>query len=452
MFVGFVLTVPVEAEKPNILLIMADDLGMEGLGCYGGTSYRTPHLDQLASQSLRFTHAFAQPLCTPTRVQLMTGKYNHRNWKAFGILDPDELTFGHHLQKAGYVTGIFGKWQLQSYDPPDFPNAEQRRNTGMHVKDAGFDEYSVYHGLHTEDKGSRYANPRLLQGKANQPGTVRDFPGQYGEDIWVQNIIDFMHRHRDEPAFCYYPMALPHRPFEPTPSSANWNPGQVPEEDVKYIVDMVEYMDTVVGRLLDGLKEKNLLDDTVVLFYSDNGFHLKVNSKLRDGRTVAGGKALPGQNGIHVPLIAYWKGRIKPGVTSNIVDASDFVPTLLDLAGATDSSERSFDGHSFLSTLMNQPGHQRDTAFFWYDPRPGWDKDRFDRSVFALNHRYKMFRDGRLFRLSERPLEESLIPQTQRTAQDKAAAARLLAQIDEVMSSSKEPPLVDAFGEPLKTP
>ena len=100
--------------KPDILLIMADDIGIEGLGCYGGTSYRTPNLDRMAADGLRFSTAYSQPLCTPTRVQIMTGLYNNRNWKYFGILDPSATTFGHQMKTAGYATGIFGKWQLQS--------------------------------------------------------------------------------------------------------------------------------------------------------------------------------------------------------------------------------------------------------------------------------------------------------------------------------------------------
>lgn len=439
----------VAADRPNILLIMADDLGIEGLGCYGGASYRTPHLDRMAAEGMKFTHAFAQPLCTPTRVQLMTGRYNHRNWRAFGILDPNETTMAHHLRASGYATGIFGKWQLQSYDPPDFPNAAKRRDTGMHVKEAGFDEYCVFHGLRTEDKGARYANPKLLRGSTGKQSEIRTFPGRYGEDIWVEHVIDFMDRHRGQPAFCYYPMALPHKPFEPTPNSSDWNPTDVPEQDVKYVVDMVQYIDTVIGRLMKSLGQKGLLDNTLVLFYSDNGFHMSVNSTLSDGRTIAGGKALPLQTGIHVPLIAYWKGRIQPGVTNAIVDASDFVPTLLDVAKADKVNNRPFDGSSFLNTMLGKTGHQRDTAFFWYDPRPGWDKERFYRSVFALNHSHKLFRDGRLFRLSDRPLQETLISEAEMTDSDRAAAQRLMTVINRKMAGSPEPPLVDTYGDPL---
>lgn len=446
----FVSTAVAAADaRPNILLIMADDLGMEGIGCYEGTSYRTPHIDQLAADGLRFTHAFAQPLCTPTRVQLMTGRYNHRNWQAFGILDPAETTMAHHLKEAGYATGIFGKWQLQSYDPPNFPNAERRRDTGMHVKDAGFDEWAVFHGLHTEDKGQRYANPTLLEGATGKSENVKTYPGQYGEDIWVDRIVSFMERHRSSPTFCYYPMALPHKPFEPTPKSADWNPESVPEQDVKYVVDMVEYIDTVIGRLITRLQDGGLLDNTLVLFYSDNGFHLSVNSKLADGRVIPGGKALPLQTGIHVPLIAYWKGRIQPAVTNKIVDASDFVPTLLEVAGAAPINHRPFDGHSFLPTLLGKPGHQRNTAFFWYDPRPGWDKERFERSVFAVDHNYKAFRDGRLFRLTDRPLEEIPIANDEMTPADRNALKRLQDLISEKMSGSNEPPLVNTYGDPI---
>ncbi len=165
------------SHPPDIILILADDVGIEGFGCYGGVSYKTPHLDLLAAHGVRFTRAYSQPLCTPTRVQLMTGKYNHRNWRAFGILDPNERTFGHALSEAGYATAIFGKWQLYSYDPPDFPGAASRRGTGLHPKDAGFGEYALYHALHTEDKGSRYANPTMLEGTAGAGRTTQDVHG-----------------------------------------------------------------------------------------------------------------------------------------------------------------------------------------------------------------------------------------------------------------------------------
>ncbi len=434
-------------SRPNIVLIMADDVGIEGLGCYGGISYRTPALDALAEGGLRFTHAYSQPLCTPTRVQLMTGKYNHRNWKFFGILDPQEKTFGHYLSAAGYATAIFGKWQLQSYDPPDFPGAERRRGTGMHPKDAGFDEYALFHALHTEDKGSRYANPSMLEGVAGKEGTLKKYQGKFGEDLWVAKTIDFLERHRDQPAFVYYPMALPHWPFVPTPISDDWDPEKPVTESLAYATDMIEYMDKAVGNLISGLDSKGLRDNTLVVFYSDNGTHLQVTSKMSDGRTIGGGKGSTRQTGIHVPLIVSWPGHVQPAVSSSLIDASDFLPTLLELAGGHLPAQEICDGISFAPELLGRTNTKRESVFFWYDPRPGDDKLQFSREVFALDHHYKYFRDGRLLKLTERPLEELPIDLSSASAQDRAAMTKLKQVIASALDGVTEPPLVNAFGE-----
>lgn len=441
---------PLDAKQPDIILIMADDVGIEGLGCYGGVSYKTPHLDQMAAHGVRFTHAYSQPLCTPTRLQLMTGKYNHRNWKSFGIMDPHEKTFGHAMSAAGYATGIFGKWQLQSYDPPDYPGGLKRRGTGMHPKTAGFDEYSLYHALDTEDKGSRYANPTMLQGKRGQDGDVKTYDGQYGEDIWVKQILSFFDRNKDRPRFVYYPMALPHWPFVATPNSSDWDPSKPQEEHLRYASDMIEYMDTAVGNLMKGLRQRNLADETIVIFYSDNGTHLKVTSKMRDGRDIPGGKAMTTQTAIHVPLIVHCPKRFQPRVATGIVDASDFYPTLAELAGEGFSNDgETRDGFSFLPQVSGDVKSTRDTAFVWYDPRPGWDKDKFTRHVFALNKSHKLFRDGRLFRLSDVPLEETLVEANEMSTADKAAKQELSSFIKMQMNDIDEPPLVDAFGRPV---
>ena len=113
------------------------------------------------SKAFDLTHAYSQPLCTNTRIQLMTGLHNNRNWLYFGTMDPNAKTFGHYLQEAGYSTCIAGKWQLQSYDPPSYPGSHLRRGKGMKVTEAGFDDYSLFHSWHTEDKGKRFKNPTL---------------------------------------------------------------------------------------------------------------------------------------------------------------------------------------------------------------------------------------------------------------------------------------------------
>ena len=276
---------------------MADDIGIEGFGCYGGSSYRTPQIDKLAEEGLRFTHAYSQPLCTPTRVQIMTGRYNHRNWTYFGILDPKEKTFGHLMKEAGYKTCISGKWQLHSYDPPDFPNADRRRGKGMKVSQAGFDEHCLFHSWHTEKKGSRYAGPTYYKnGKL-----ITEGEDTYGPDVSVDFILDFMKRNRTEPMFVYYPMALPHRPMVPTPDSKEWKePDRRGEENIRYFADMIAYMDKMVGRLIKGLIDLGLL--RTPWCYSNNGTHLKVSSVL-NGKQVQG-ESTP--NNPCVPLIAGW--------------------------------------------------------------------------------------------------------------------------------------------------
>ena len=161
-----------------------------------------------------------------------------------------------------------------------------------------------------------------------------------------------------------------------------------------------------------------------------------------------GGKAMPTQTGIHVPLIVHCPSRFDPAVADGIVEASDFYPTLLDLADAPPQPGKLLDGISFLPQLLGQPLPRRDAAFFWYDPRPGWDKERFARHVFALNQTHKLFRDGRLFRIGTLPLEEIFVQHDQ--PEDSAERAQLLQVISEAMAGVEEPPLVDAYGIPLE--
>ena len=436
--------------RPNIVLILADDIGIDGLGCYGGTSYKTPHLDKLAAEGIRFTHAYSQPLCTPTRVQIMTGKYNQRNWHSFGILDPKERTFGHLMKDAGYRTCIAGKWQLQSYDPPDFPNADRRRGLGMKVTDAGFEEHSLFHSWHTEDKGSRYADPTLYEnGKLYQ-----NLKGRYGPDNDVEFILDFMKRFKYEPMFVYYPMALPHWPMVPTPDSEEWrDPSRRLEESTDYFSDMVSYMDKVVGQVVDGITTLGLRENTIVMFYGDNGTDRRITSQFR-GQAVRGGKATPAQTGIRVPLIVNWQGTIQPGQTpDDMIDASDFLPTLAELADVKIPENWGHEGISFAPQLLGREGEKRSSCFFWYDPRPGWDKEKYSRHIFALNHSYKLFSDGRFFDIEGGGFREVELNSNKLSPKAKEARRELRLVIDGKMQppfSKAATIVVDAFGDPVK--
>lgn len=426
-----------KSNRPNIILIMADDVGIEGLGSYGGTSYRTPKLDRLATEGLRFTHAYAQPLCTNTRVQLMTGLYNNRNWKYFGILDPKAKTIGHWMSEAGYRTCIAGKWQLQSYDPPDYPGSANRRGTGMKVHDAGFHEYSLWHTGHTEVKGSRYADPVILQN-----GEFRtDLKGRYGPDVWVDFINGYLERNQksDKPFFVYYPMALPHWPMVPTPDSPEWDdPATRNNEEVRFVKDMIEYMDKCVGRIVAKVDDLGLAENTLILFYSDNGTHLKVTSQTKTG-PVAGGKGETTDAGTHVPFIARWKGKIEPGVNDDLIDSTDFLPTVLEAARQPLPKDVRIDGRSFFPQLMGEAGNPREWTFCHFDPRPGWDKDRFQLKRYARDKKYKLYGDGQLFDVPADQLEKHPIALQDASPEAQAIAIRLQAVLDSMPNPPTDP-------------
>lgn len=442
------LLMPAQAvadDRPNLLLMVADDLGYETVGCYGGTSYETPNLDQLARQGIRFDQAFAMPLCTNTRVQLMTGRYNQRNWSAFGILDPQATTFGHELQDAGYQTCIAGKWQLYCYDPPNYPGAELRRETGMRAEHAGFANYSLWHTGHTEDKGSRYADPVIDQDGQFRPDTA----GKYGPDLWVDYICDFMQLHQNEPFFVYYPMALPHNPMVPTPDSPEWSdPGRRHSDETQFAADMIRYTDKLVGKLVSQLDQLGLRERTLVLFYSDNGTNVRVQSRLGD-QLVRGGKGLATDLGIRVPMIASWPGTVPTDtVSDDLIDSVDFFPTLLEIAGVSPDKSEALDGISFAPLLLGGEGHQREWVFIHQDPRPGWDKDRFERIRLARDKRFKLYEDGRLYDLHADRFEAAPISLPDDSGQSRQARSKLQAVLD----SMKPYPLFDPAEVPRPDP
>ena len=393
-----------QSERPNVLLILGDDLGYETIGANGGTSYATPNLDRLAASGLRFTHAYSQPLCTPTRLQLMTGQYNFRNWKAFGIMDPKEITFGHILAGAGYRTAIAGKWQFYSYNPPDF--WPEWRGKGMRPEQSGFHEYQLWHTEHTEDKGSRYADPTIQQN-----GRYRtDTKGKYGPDLDAEFLMDFMQRNRNQPFFAYYAITLPHDPFNPTPHSDVWETGNRLQTNRRFYKDMVEYMDFLIGRVVTKLDELGLRERTLILFYGDNGSPVGIQSRMGE-RVVEGGKGLTTDNGIHVPLIANWKGTAPEGrVLDDLIDSTDFLPTIAELTRAKMPTGMPIDGRSFLPQIYGRKGEPREWVFFHDDSTPGWNQQNRIVQRFARDHRFKLYQNGRFYDTVADPGEQRMIP------------------------------------------
>lgn len=405
------------SRRPNIVLIMADDLGIEGLGCYGGSSYRTPNLDRLAARGVRFTHAYSQPLCTPTRTQLLTGKYTTRNWKAFGVLDPAARTIGHLMSAGGYRTCITGKWQLYSYNPPDFE--PEWRGKGMRPEQSGFHEYCLWHIDHTELKGSRYANPLIYANGRKLNG----LENAYGEDVFADYGMDFIRRNANRPFFLYYPMALPHDPWVPTPHSSEWKTGDRLRADPRFFKDMVEYTDHTVGRVVSYLEKSNLAGDTLLLFYSDNGSNTRFTS-IMNGRPCRGGKGLTTDAGTRVPLIASWPGAAKPRVVEDLIDSTDFIPTIAACAGLPTADLGSLDGVSFLDQIRGLRGRPRSWQYCDFTAKPGWDKERYNRIRYARTQRYKLYEDGRLYDIPADPLEESpLHADAETTVRDMLMAA-----------------------------
>ncbi len=397
---------------PNVVLIMADDVGVEAFGCYGGESYETPHLDALAAGGIRFTNAFSQPLCTPSRVKLMTGRGNLRNYVHFSILDPAERTFAHQAREAGYATAVAGKWQLHGV-----PSYGDWAGRGARPQDAGFDRWCLWQ---LEVLGPRYWKPTVdVDGKLR-----RKVAGAYGPDLFCEWLLEFASEHRDEAFLAYYPMALVHDPFVRTPLSRE---GEL--EKAECFADMVSYMDAIVGRILAGIDELGLSERTLVIFTGDNGTHKSITSRM-NGREVQGGKGRSIDAGIRVPLIAAWPGRISPGtVCEDLIDFSDFLPTLVEVTGAELPAGRVLDGRSFLPQLLGQRGRPREAIAIYSNPRP--DKPgKNPRVLFARDERYKLYDDGRLFDCERDPEEESPLEGSALTVSARAAGKRLQKVLD----------------------
>lgn len=402
-------------SPPNIVLIMADDLGYECIGANGGTSYKTPVLDQMAAEGVRFEHCYAQAICTPSRVKLMTGIYNVRNYAVFGMLEKSQRTFGHLLRDAGYSTCIVGKWQLGQ--DAELPN---------HF---GFGEHCLWQLFR---RPSRYASPGL---EIN--GEKSDYAPGYGPDVCTDYALDFIDRNQDKPFLLYYPMILTHCPFEPTPDSSDWDPASkgspTYKGDPKYFGDMVNYMDKIVGRILDKLDEAGVRDNTLVLFTGDNGTDTPVVSMM-NGREVAGAKGKTTDGGTRVPLIAQWRGKTPKGlVTQDLVDFSDFLPTMCDAAGVTPPGTPKLDGQSFLPQLMGDRGNPRKWIYVWYSRNGGPTGREFTR-----NQRYKLYRTGEFYDIENDVLEKQPLKSESLGDDVKAIHSRLQSALDQYTNARPE--------------
>ena len=390
---------PLFADKPNVIVIMADDMGWECVSAYRDLitkynypkvnsgekdHYSTPHIDKLATNGMRFDHGYSQPICTPSRVQIMTGIYNQRNYVKFGLLDPKARTFGNVMKDAGYRTCIVGKWQLEGgFDGP---------------KKFGFDEYCLWQ---LTRRPARYPNPGM---EVN--GKEIDYPGKYGPDIASDYLCDFIERNKDRPFFGYYPMILPHWPFEPTPDSEDWDPksegaetGNLTQKKPKYFREMVSYVDKIIGKIVAKLDEQKLTEETLIIFTGDNGTAVSVTGVM-NGREIKGGKGSTPDAGNHVPFIVSWPGTIEAGTTTKaIVNFSDILPTVAQVAGA--EIKHKIDGISFLGHLKGGKA-ARQVSYSWY-ARNGGPTGK----EFARNADWKLYSDGKFYNVYQDVMEKN---------------------------------------------
>ena len=388
-----------QQKQPNIILILADDLGVETIGSYGGESYKTPRLDQLASEGMRFENTHAQPLCTPSRVKLMTGQYNFRNYQQFMYLDPSEITFAHRLKEAGYRTMISGKWQLVDNG---IDNTQ-----GMLPQHSGFDDFFLWQ-VRRDDAGSRYWGPRI-----SSNGQLNEYTEeQFGPDLFNQRVTDYIKAANDQPFFIYYPMVLPHLPLVTTPDSLD----AVSKEE--QFSGMISYMDKLVGQIKTAVVEKGLAENTIILFIGDNGTDKRIVS-VRNGMEVPGGKGKTNASGTHVPFIAWWPNTIKPAqLDHNLINLSDFFPTLMELAGTNMPAGHPRDGISLVDVLKGKASAPiRQEQFIHYYPR--W---MHMPARYAFDNQWKLYENGSFYNTLEDVDENiNLLNSDMNTSLNKAA-------------------------------
>lgn len=444
-------------ERPNIVLIMADDMGRETVGAHGGLDYSTPVLDKIGSEGLTFDHCYSLPICTPSRVKIMTGQYGFRNYRQFGLLPSSEVTFGNALQKAGYATCITGKWQLGG--------------DHQQILNFGWDEYCLTNGV----KPKNPQDKPLIQGRerywqtANVIANGKYYKPRchfYGPDMVNEYACDFIKRKKDKPFFLYYPMILPHSPWAPTPHSKDGDKSGAKVSEVRFFKDNIEYIDHLVGNVVKALEESGQRDNTLLIFTGDNGSGYPVpvtrsnenmkrivslkgwgdydeiiveagekspkSSKgIQEGpitRTsygeIPGRKNLMLRDGTGVPCVMQWpkySAQYNEHKLDDLIDFSDFFATFAELAGVKGQFEN--DGISFASRLKGEGKNSREFVFCHY-----WKSGRDPRGARDAIHngKYKIYNNGDFFDLEKDPDEKKALKITEMNEGQLKARAELM--------------------------
>jgi len=370
-----------ETEKPNIIFILADDLGYGDLGCYGQKSIKTPYLDQMAKAGVRFTnHYSGSTVCAPSRCCLLTGQHTgHVNVRGnTDVLIPDETaTVAKLLKQAGYKTGAIGKWGVGHPPPPGDP----ARN--------GFDHFFGYldmwhaHNFYPDflwKNGEKFSVKGNIV-KAVKRGGVALKKTQYSHDLFAQDALDFIEKNQQSPFFLYLPFTIPHANNEAgaegmeVPDDRPYSAEDWPQAQKNHAA-MITRLDETVGQILLKLKTLKLDQKTLVIFTSDNGPHSEGGADpkfFQSSGMLRGQKRDLYEGGIRVPFVATWPGKIQPGTISHHVSTFwDFLPTACELAG--EKPPEKIDGISYLPSLLGQPGKQQKHKFLYWEFHEGGSK------------------------------------------------------------------------------
>ena len=369
-----------EARRPNIIVILADDLGYGDLGCYGQARIKTPNIDRLATQGTRFTQCYAgSTVCAPSRCSLMTGLHSGHSrvrGNALVPLRPEDVTVAEVLKGAGYATGIIGKWGLGEPGTTGVPNRQ------------GFDEWFGYlnqHHAHNYYPEYLWKDEQKYRLEGNEErDNVATKAVQYSPDLFTREAIDFLDRHKAEPFFLVLTSTLPHANNErgraegngmEIPSDAPYSGEPWPQVERNHAA-MITRLDGDVGRVLHRLKDLGLEDDTIAFFASDNGPHKEGGADpafFRSAGPLRGFKRSMHDGGIRVPMIVRWPGKVPVGSVSDAVWAFwDVLPTLAEFAGA--SAPSGIDGISQVPAILDnreQPPHE---FLYWEFHEGGFDQ------------------------------------------------------------------------------
>jgi arylsulfatase A len=344
--------------RPNIILILADDMGYGDIGAFGNDAVETPNLDAVASQGVRLTQQYSgSPVCAPSRAALLTGRYPHRTGaidtlegRGLDRLALREITLADVLKRAGYATGLVGKWHLGALDPRYHPNAR------------GFDEAVCFRGGWSD----------YWQWRLDYNGTYRKADGRYLTDVFTEEAVSFIDRHRTRPFFLHLTYNAPHFPFQVPDEDADVFRGAGKfTEAVSLIYGMNRRMDRGVGRVIEALDRNGLAENTIVLFASDNGPQFGGEGDMCSTRYNGGfngSKLFVYEGGIRVPGIIRWPAGLEAGGTvGGMIHFTDWLPTLAAAAGADLPEGPPIDGRSVLSVLQGDSGAPEGPRFWQWN-------------------------------------------------------------------------------------